>query len=606
MKKFIPFFMFAIIFLSCNSNVINQKSNDLKQDEQVIFIGDEIIYGESFSFEQLYNDELENFENAARQLAARAAEESSEIEFSDDDFVGMVYFSVQPTSIESLKKINDTLGYLNPVQLDKEIIQACDAENIIFKKDIEISDDINLEEVVNFDVKYYYICPKYNLDIYEVELEGFDVIEEFDVLSEEAVSRIENEYSNMIDDFESSSRGLFSKIANGIKKAVQAVKSFIVDKYEINGTVYYSVAGYEEPAYGIRVSGVPCFGTSFFRTTDKKGEFSFAGGLPNSAGLCTISVNFYNKACKLTNFLGVEAPVILKTDWPSKLVNTKIVSKNDYVNAKMAICNDVLRRYDDESLRHSGIPQAIIWTQKKWKIEELLADQFDFEFNHLSSAPCFHYRGKKNLPDIIMTGVQAKSIGTLKTFHHEYTHFLHCVYTENKNDFWDNIIYSEVGCTIADATVEFIDLFFEGDAFSTGYADGLYNFKNPYVCFAENLAEWYSYVGCYGQGDVGKKMNITYGNGDTPASKIYDNTELFTSLVINLFNYYGVGIDDSEKKQSIAAKFLQLIDEKNIITFAEFYEELIKKYPNQRNLIQATFKSKYKQYGSKVGNIINY
>lgn len=71
----------------------------------------------------------------------------------------MVYFSVHPSTVDSLKMINKKMGYLNPVELDKDIVQACDPDKLIFMT-TEIEDIENIEYYVNFDAKYYYIVTK--------------------------------------------------------------------------------------------------------------------------------------------------------------------------------------------------------------------------------------------------------------------------------------------------------------------------------------------------------------------------------------------------------------------------------------------------------------
>lgn len=41
-------------------------------------------------------------------------------------------------------------------------------------------------------------------------------------------------------------------------------------------------------------------------------------------------------------------------------------------------------------------------------------------------------------------------------------------------------------------------------------------------------------------------------------------------------------------------------------TFADFYDVLIKEYPNKKSVIQTTFKSYYQQHGTREGNVIKY
>lgn len=564
--------------------------NDFQQENQTIIIGEEVIYGESFSFEQLYNEVLDSFKDSARQVntSGENFDSNEEFEFSDEDFIEMLYFSVCPSSVESLQMINNTIGYLNPVELDKELIQACNPDRIIFKENIEIKENTLPEDLVNFNIKYYYICSKDEAEYFKDKLENFEIIEEFSVLTEDTISRLQLNYNEIMDEYNNSSRGIFSAIAKGIKKAIQAIQSFIFTTYNISGTVYYRILGQKIPAYGIKISS-SCFGGRECYT-DTNGKFSL-GEKSNATGLCSIRLNFENAACQLYNLFNVNASITLKTDWPSKLCNINIENTCDEINAKMSICSDALRRYCDEKKRHSSIPKSIIWTTK--------------DGNGVSSAPCFNYLGAKLMPDIVLTQISADSITTLETFHHEYTHFLHCVYTKNKDYFWDNIFLSETGCTIASKVVDFIDLFFIDDL-STSYVNETYNFKNPYVCFAENLADWYSYVGCYGQGDAGKKINNGYGFGNTFSNATYDNEELFAQLVSNLYSNCTSKKTINEKMRYIADELFEIIDNKDITTFSDFYTAVIEYYPNNKLTIDNIFKNYYKQHGTRPGNVINY
>lgn len=587
-SKLFLILVFILSLVSCRNDFLDSEiaNSEIEDEIQEVIIGDEIIYGECFSFQDIYDEAFDNLENATRQLIARSAtaDESSITEFSETDFEKMVYFSVLPTTIESVKIINTMMGYLNPTEMDKELIQSCDAEKLIFKNDVVITDDTIVEEAVNFDVKYYYITTKDEADILSTMLEGFEIIEEFETLTDEALLRLQTECEELLIDYEDDeSRGIFSIIGNAIKKAVNAVKSFIVTKHDIKGTLYYEVDEIKVPAYGINISNV-CIGGND-DDTNKSGEFSL-GSRTDAQGLCFLWLNYENDACKLSNMLGITASTLVKTDWPSKLKNVKITTSSDYANAKMSVCSDLLKRYDDELTRHTNIPKAIVWSTE-------LGDG-------VSSAPCFRYLGFEKLPDIILTGLSADSINSLQTLHHEYTHFLHCVYTKNKNTFWDKVVLSEIGCTIATAALNVLDYFFEDDL-NSPYVAGTYNFENPYVCFAENLAGWYSFVGCYGQGDVGKMQEDYYGYGHYSNTEIYDNSDVFAKLISKFYSNA-----TTTQKQKLAFEFINLIDLYDITTFAEFYDVLIKKYPSKKSYIQSVFKTYYKQYGSKDGNVINY
>lgn len=323
------------------------------------------------------------------------------------------------------------------------------------------------------------------------------------------------------------------------------------------------------------------------QNTDINGKFNL-GARTDSAGLCFLWLNYENKACKLSNFLGVTASTLVKTALPSYLQNVKITSDSDYANAKMAICSDMLSRYNDESKRHSNIPRAVVWTT---------------EFgNGTSSAPAFRVRGASILPDIILTGVTAnpktpkEPLRRLRTAHHEYTHFLHCVYAGNKNNFWDNVVLSEIGCTLANATASLINKMFNTDI-STGYT-GSYDFTNPYVNFAENYAEWYSFVGCYSKGITGKDSKKDYETGTEYSSNTsFKNQVIFTQLVTVLNNN---GYTNS------ADRIVSVIDKYNVTTFNELYSSLTKQYPSLKTKIDDAFKTYYVTKGSKDGNVITY
>ena len=98
--------VFIVSLVSCkNDFLVSDITNSEMQDEiQEVIIGDEIIYGESFSFQDIYDDAFDNLENATRQLIARSAtaDESSITEFSETDFEKMVYFYVLPTTVSSV------------------------------------------------------------------------------------------------------------------------------------------------------------------------------------------------------------------------------------------------------------------------------------------------------------------------------------------------------------------------------------------------------------------------------------------------------------------------------------------------------------------------
>ena len=583
----------GILLTSCT--IFNDYSKETVNEvvPQEVIIGDELIYGESFSFQNVYDAILGELEETAitcrnARNARNAVANPEPFEFEDSDFVEMVYFSVHPTTSDSIKLINEKMGYLNPVELDKDIIQACDAEKLIFTK-TDISEEDDIEDCINFDTKYYYIVTKTVASEMSGILEGFNVIEEFEVLTEDALEKVLEECQDEVALYDNDeARGIFSKIWNGIKSVAKTVANaistvansvvdFLVKPYNISGEVNYTYNNIQKHAYGVIVSNVTIGGKE--QRTDVNGKFDL-GSRTDSAGLCFLWLNYENRACKLSNFLGITAATLVKTALPSYLQNVTITTTSDYANAKMAICSDMLSRYDDESKRHPNIPQAVVWTT---------------EFgNGTSSAPSFHVRGLTILPDIILTGVTAdinkSAKEKLRIMHHEYTHFLHCFYAENKDYFWDDVVLSEIGCTIANATVDLINLIFNSD-FSTGYT-GSYNFENPHVYFAENYAEWYSLVGCYGKGILFK--DIEKGSGEIIGStKIFKNQNIF-SVIIKLLKNCGY-----ENSSDI---IVSIIDKYNVTTFKELYMSLIKEFPSLKTEIDKAFIDNYNSpNGTKDG-----
>ena len=126
---------FTLVFTGCTVGVVDNLHSD-RDDlpaydniiSQEVVIGDELIYGSEFSFENVYEAILGEIDNTARSVNSSRSAYSDEnyFELTEDDIIEMVYFSVQPSSVDSLKLINKKMGFLNPVELDKDIIQACD------------------------------------------------------------------------------------------------------------------------------------------------------------------------------------------------------------------------------------------------------------------------------------------------------------------------------------------------------------------------------------------------------------------------------------------------------------------------------------------------
>lgn len=146
----------SILFLSCNFDLLSDNSIEEANNSAVIQIGDEVIYGERISLNNIYSEN-----NRAANIA-------------QDNLVGMVYFSGCPTSIDEVYKVNDKLGYLNPIMLNYEILQACDSESMIIKENIEPTEEITAENLVNVGINYYYIVKKSEIENY-MDLENYTV-----------------------------------------------------------------------------------------------------------------------------------------------------------------------------------------------------------------------------------------------------------------------------------------------------------------------------------------------------------------------------------------------------------------------------------------------
>lgn len=135
-----------------------------------------MIYGKEFSFSSLYTSQ------------ARAAA------VPEENMIEMAYFSVCPTSADSVMLVNDTFGYLNPAEMNKEIIQTCDADTIVFKKDVSGQiENYNPDDLLNLGIKYYYIDTKENVENYKELLKNLEVIEEFSMPEEEVLETSDEE-----------------------------------------------------------------------------------------------------------------------------------------------------------------------------------------------------------------------------------------------------------------------------------------------------------------------------------------------------------------------------------------------------------------------------
>jgi len=197
--------------------------------------------------------------------------------------------------------------------------------------------------------------------------------------------------------------------------SLNKVNRSIFTNRSISGTVKYSISGTTLPAYGIYLTRGS--NTSY---TSKTGNFSL-GTSKDIFGLCWIWANYENSACKLSNFLNLTASTLIRVGWPSSLTNVTIYASSDYSTAKMAICNELCTRYSDELERHDSIPQARIWTTEIG--------------NGTSSAPCLQYLAGNSLPDLVLTNCDSYNTTMIRVLHHEYTHYLHNIYTNDKDDF---------------------------------------------------------------------------------------------------------------------------------------------------------------------------
>lgn len=279
-----------------------KKNNDGTSEE--IVIGDEVIYGEEFSLGVIYSEN------------ARAAS------ISEEQLTEMVYFSVCPTSVDEVYKVNETMGFLNPIMMNKEIIQACDSESLIMKNDIELNNDIAVENLLNVGINYYYIVEKSKSSELENTLENYLIIEEFSMPKEEYLEETDE---------------------------VRVARKIFGKSY-INGKVQYSIDGKTVPAYGIKMR------RGFFHTneTNRKGEFSL-GYSRNVWGLSWIWADYVNDACILSNVLNLNASALLKVAFPSRLTGVTINATSEYATAKMAICNEILHRYEQEKSRGNSL-----------------------------------------------------------------------------------------------------------------------------------------------------------------------------------------------------------------------------------------------------------
>ena len=107
-----------------------------------------------------------------------------------------------------------------------------------------------------------------------------------------------------------------------------------------------------------------------------------------------------------------------------------------------------------------------------------------------------------------------------------------------------------------------------------------------------NYAEWYSLVGCYNKGNIGKVNESSKGTGLKKSSdSTFDNQRIFTQIAQKIIS---------------ADEIVCIIDKYNVITYNDLYSALITDYPNSKTVINSLFKNYYVQKGSREGNVINY
>lgn len=452
-----------VLLVSCSNNLTDnyyQTEDDNCMESMDVIISNEVIYGKEFSLAEV---------SESQNRAAR---------FAEEQLVEMVYFSVMPTNMDSVYKISEKIGYLNPIQMNKEIIQACDPDTIIFKDEVIMDENISGDDLINFDIKYYYILPKAQTEGFDKELENYEVLEIFYIPCEDAMEEYE------------------------INKETETAR-LLFNKNKIYGKIQYKLCGKTIPAYGVNMRR----GVEYSCQTDRNGSFSL-GSKANIGGLCYIWVDYKNDACDVTNILGVPCATLLKVAFPSQLSNVTITADSGYCTGKMAVCAELLTRRENELYKP---PKANVWTTELG--------------NGTSSAPCFNLNRKDGSLDIFLTNCDSlNSMDTIRIIHHEYSHYLHNWLVSNKNGFWSNVVSSEIGSSIRYTGIQFINKYI-GSNFSANF----YDFSNEYVNFTENFAEWYSYVGL-SYGTYAKQSNISF-IGKNITSSYYKNVKLFSELI---------------------------------------------------------------------------
>ena len=103
MKKSKKIYLLAMLFgsfltTSCNDLIDSgeKPADDFVQQE--VIIGDELIYGENFSYQNVYEAILGELEDTATNCRYLRSADAEPFEFEDTDLVEMVYFSAQSTT----------------------------------------------------------------------------------------------------------------------------------------------------------------------------------------------------------------------------------------------------------------------------------------------------------------------------------------------------------------------------------------------------------------------------------------------------------------------------------------------------------------------------
>ncbi len=142
------------------------------------------------------------------------------------------------------------------------------------------------------------------------------------------------------------------------------------------------------------------------------------------------------------------------------------------------------------------------------------------------------------------------------------------------------MIASEIQSSVKSVVTSFVN-----EILKTDFDVSFYDFSNAYVLFTENLAEWYSLVG-FENGAYGEAAKVPKNKGIEIGSSRYKCQGVFSSLV-------------SENIVS-ADNIIDIIKSDAVVTFQEFYNSLVRKYPVKKDEIKSIFKDSYKSDGNPL------